>query len=80
MNRNFILCGTKSEVMTLGIPAAVLDVYWELINQKVREVIVVLPGCTATTAGHSSGTEDHCELPCDLTTKKANRVHASYLQ
>lgn len=48
------MCGTKSEVMTSRIAATVLVVSWELINQKVREVIVVLPRCTTTTAGHSS--------------------------
>lgn len=40
--------------MTSRIAATVLVVSWELINQKVREVIVVLPRCTTTTAGHSS--------------------------
>lgn len=64
--------------MTLRTPALVL-VKCELMSQKlsIEVVIVTRSGCTTTTAGHSSCTEDHCELPCDPTMKKTNRVQAT---
>lgn len=65
-------------VMTLRTPALVL-VKCKFISQKlsIEVVIVTHSGCTTTTAGHSSCTEDHCELPCDPAMKKANRMQAT---
>lgn len=53
----------------------------EFISQKlsIEEVIVTHSEGTTTTAGHSSCTEDHYELPCDAAMKKTTECRQLFI-
>lgn len=77
MTRNFMLCGCHDFENTSISSCCKMWVYQPETEYRSSNSYTLLYSYTTTTAGHSSCTEDHCELTCDPAMKKANRVQAT---